>query len=221
MPPKTILNRIAAIIAAAGAGAYVTARFGGALALTVNGANASHPPIEHGGELYIPVSALRAGGAKVGRTGNHVWVSFSLSDPTVGASTTDGKVGQWLTNGIWQLKVDGVDVKDGVATASIELGNISTITTYPAITGMNGIALYDDKNNRAELASGEEEVWSDLTAFDYAPGSTVTKALKFAVKPGFTPNRLILVVAPDADKRAVMRARKLAFTTGPSFKVRL
>ena len=71
------------------------------------------------------------------------------------------------------------------------------------------------------LEASADEAWSELTAYDYAPGSTITKTFKFVGKAGFIPNRLILVVAPDADKRAVMKAKGLKFATTPSFKVLL
>ncbi|HLK13716.1 MAG TPA: hypothetical protein VKT78_02840 [Fimbriimonadaceae bacterium] len=217
------LHRVRFLVVAAAAGlvCLVTASLTSNLSLTVNGAASAKPPIMQSGEVYVPISALKAAGAQVARSGNHISVAFSAASSGPAPAVVEGKLNEWLTNGIWRLRVQEVKAGEGGCEATVEIGNVSSVTTYPAITGVSATALFNDKNEKAAMSGASDDAWSEMTAFDIAPGATVVKTLKFSAKSGFTPNRLILVVAPDSDKREVMKRKGLKFSGGPSFRVML
>ena len=199
----------------------VGARLAADLTLTINGRVSSKPPIVQDGELYIPASALKSAGAQVVQTGDHITVALSPAAIVSQVKGGEGNIEDWLSNGIWRLKVSKLELADGTYSATLEVCNISNVTTYPAITGFTDVQLYNEKGVRLNFAPGSDDTWTELKSFDYAPGGSLVRTLKFDAKAGGTPTTMLILVAPDALKKEFLKSKGLRFLAGPSFRVHL
>ena len=199
----------------------VGARLSGDLSLTVNGKASDKPPIVQGGELYVPVSALKMAGAEVIQSGDRVSVVLAPAQVVSQVKGAEGNLDDWLSNGVWRIKVSSVELANGACMATIEICNISNVTTYPAITGFVDVQLYNDKGVRLKLSPASDEAWSELKSYDYAPGGSMARTLKFDATAAGTPTTMIVTVAPDADKKAFLKAKGLKYIAAPSFRIHL
>jgi len=219
--PLTRQLRIAGGLAVTFLSCLVAARLAGDLSLTVNGKPSLKAPIVQDGELFVPASALKMAGAEVVQSGDKVSVVLAPAPVVSQVKGGQGNLGDWLSNGIWRLKVSDLNLAEGVCSATVEICNISYVTTYPAITGVTEIQLYNEKGVRMNFAAGSDDTWTDLKSFDYAQGGTMTRTLKFDAKAGGTPTTMLIIVAPDGIKKDFLKSKGLKFLSGPNFRVHL
>src|SRR5579862_317007 len=172
------------------------------LSLTVNGKPSPKPPILQDGELYVPVGALKDAGAEVVQTGDHLSIVFGGPGIAAPGRGAEGGLDEWLFDGLWRIKVSGLTLADGSVTLALEIANSANIRTYPAITGVAEVQLYNDKSVRLILSTASEDAWSELKSYDYAPGASMLRTLKFDAKTSAPPATLLVTVVPNAESKA-------------------
>ncbi len=206
--PLTLLALGLGMIAVAGQTAYK---------LVVNGKESKSQPIMVKDKLYVPVDALKEAGMIVSVEKNTVTLKFSKTDAQGGANQQDGqegKMGEWLFNGIWRLKVNSLKKRDGSPgyEAEIELKNGSKWQNISlAGTGWNGITLVLEDGTPVSAASDAV----DLRDIGLAQGAGYTATVVFDSESTSKPDRIILRLDP----RGLAGTEMKYSVANPSFRV--
>lgn len=193
-----------------------------AMKIRINGKLVAGEVMKVDDKLYVPVSALKAGGVRVAMDGE----TLSLRFPTQGAAggtmqqaAVEGKIGEWLFNGIWRFQVKSIakhtdeDGADGWK-AVVEIRNGSKFDGYsPAGTGWQGVTIVlDDGNSVGARSDAPEMRDSGLNQ-----GAGASYVLHFDTDSASKPDRLILRFDPKG-----VEGTPLKFTVAdPSFRVSL
>lgn len=172
----------------------------GALALFVNGKASSAAPLVHDREVYVPVSALKAGGAQVTVDGKAVRIQFlPVTGGTYQTDAVEGRMKEWLFNGIWRVRV--LDVESIVDPynpqrpgwgVTFEIANGAGKATSQFVTGLKYPELFDVKEKKLAI---DENDWQTASWFkELPPGGAVKHTAKFYYPSG-TPAEAVAAPA--------------------------
>ncbi len=215
---KTTMLGVAIVATAIVVGQSVT----GQLSLSINGKAVPGRTLVAKGETYIPLSALKAAGVTINVKSGTLYLGLTPSGGANQINALEGKVGDWLFNGIWRLRVvsvspndDGrpgwkirVELRNGTKLDSMALGG----------TGLESIALV--------MADANQIKPYNITDIDrpVGQGSSIDVNLVFYDDDGNgrLPDKLIFRIAPDATTKAFLKGQGAAFSVAdPSFRVNL
>ena len=151
-------------------------------------------------KVYVSVAALREAGAVVSRSGGR------LDNEMI-----EGRVGEWLSNGTWRVRVSKVEpsqnpfgVGQGFA-ATVEFRNLTKQTISLNETGFDRFQLQDDKGNKLSVAAGGDydKVYAQIVQAD-----GITMVLRFGdpsnqVSEVGQPDKLLILFRPWGGKAAL------------------
>ena len=149
--------------------------------LVVNGKSVADGVMTKNGKTYVSLSALKAAGAEVLSTSSKITVNFS---PPAGRNQVDaveGKLGYWLENNLWRVKVNSVTTGDNPfgrgpgMVAEVEFRNLSKKPIAPFASGMDKLQVIDDQG---QVLSFQQQSFKQFFR-DVAPGGSITETLKF------------------------------------------
>jgi hypothetical protein len=189
--------------------------------LVVNGKSVPGTTISQGGQVYVPVSALKAAGFKVVSSGGTLTINSENDEP--GQMQTDAMeagVNQWLNNGAFRMRV--VEVKpytdlNGArhcVKVTMEIRNVSSTQMIISDAGVQqALTLYDSKGNAPEASLAE---WNNNFLFkSLAPAAGSTGDVNFYYPVNLdeskigVPDRLLVQIKPDP---SLLKARGLKIT---------
>lgn len=189
---KVVLLLLSVVSLACVAGAQQASR------LKINGRPAADAPVTVKGKTYVSLNALKAAGVRVSVQGNTVELTLAPQSLAQGGANqqggVEGKVGEWLFNGIWRFRVLSVAKadpnKEGNGwTARVEIRNGSKFGGYsPGGTGWKGISLVTEDGTTVPVLSDAP----DLRDPGLAQGAASTQTVFFPSESASKPDRLIL-----------------------------
>lgn len=113
-----------------------------------------------GNKVYVSVDALRDAGAVVATQSNRVRIQFEPLHGQVQGDMIEGRIGEWLSNGIWRVRVVRVEplTKPGYFKGkgfelTIEIRNL-TIQTRTFSDGFDSMILIDEKGTCVRYLAG-------------------------------------------------------------------
>jgi hypothetical protein len=170
-------------------------------ALWVNGKKSPKPPIEQGGEVYVPVSSLTAAGAEVVVGADRVSVQFLPVKAQSEQEYVEAIVGEWVGNGTWRFRVSNVgkienpfgtggggfaldfEVRNaGPAMAQIAYGGVLSITLLDTTDVRMGATSDSFKSYYADLQPGGAAKDRLLFGVDAPGGAVVKEAAKLIIQ---------------------------------------
>lgn len=172
--------------------------------LKINGTAAADAPITVKGKTYVSLDALKAAGVRVSRSGSTVALTLPVNGSVIargGANQQDGvegKMGEWLFNGIWRFRVLSVEkadpAKEGAGwLARVEIRNGSKFSGYsPGGTGWQGMSLVTEDGQSVQAGSNA----LPLSDPGLAQGASNAQSIYFATESASKPDRLILRFDP-------------------------
>jgi len=202
-----------------------------ALSVFINGKAAGVPPVVKDGEIYIPVSALRAAGAQVTKTDKELRIRF---EPAQGgayqAEAVEGRLNEWLFNGLWRVQVSQIEpITDPFNSArpgwavTLEFANGSRKSTSQFVTGVTYPELYDEKDRKLTI---DENDWQTGSWFkELPPGGKVKHSAKFYYPSGTPaastdrPKKLLILV--DVNNGNFKSTGLKYSVKNPSFRISL
>jgi hypothetical protein len=187
------------------------------------GSKSSEEAIVVGGKTYVPVSILKKAGFDVLDSKSQL----TINPPTGGANqmaANEGKVGDWLFNGVWRFRVNSVtsDAASQRITINVDLRN-GTKTDGIALSGTGFEALNLVFADGSQLQPGNITEIRDVS---FVQGNGVNLNLVWDLYDDFPnkkPTKLMLVIRPDEFTTNYMKTRmKIAYTSAePTFRVTL
>jgi hypothetical protein len=196
------------------------------LALVINGKAVAGKTAVLKGQTYVPVTALKAAGAKVSAQGGKLTIAFPAAVAPGGANQVaayEGGVNEWLFNGMWRFRVSGIAPLEGERPGwkvAVELRNGTKLDNFAlAGSGFDSLTLV--------MADGIALRPYNITAIADRPigqGASVAIDLIFYDDEGAgrKPDKLILRIAPDDLTRKFLKDQGAAYAgPDPSFRVRL
>lgn len=197
----------------------------------VNGKSSPLAPIEHNGELYIPVSALKAAGAQVSMQGHEVHIQFL---PYQGGANqmegVEGPANTWLNNGVWRTRVlkveptvDPFDANKPGYNVTLEMRNASTKAVSPFITGVEYPQLFDSGEVALKV---DEGAWQTrLQMKEMLQGGGITATIPFYYPHGTAAEDVkpaAKLVMPINTSSGLLRDTGLKYAVkAPAFRIRL
>ncbi|RMG26372.1 MAG: hypothetical protein D6724_01925 [Armatimonadetes bacterium] len=184
------------------------------LTLTVNGKPCSPKPIEQGGEIFVPLAALKAAGAEIAQNGDRVTVRFI---PVPGATQVDaveGGLDEWLTNGVWRLKVSNPRREGSIYRLDVEIRNATKVALSLAVTtGVQLPELFSTDGGKMESLPKSDTAWGQIASPEIPPGASVQRTLEFKLKPGQTPAKLLVRFELRPTQETLMKKKGVAFAS--------
>jgi hypothetical protein len=189
--------------------------------LIVNGKEAKTAPMFMNDKWYVPVDALKDAGVTVAidKEKNTVSLRVPKNPAEGGANQQDGqegKMGEWLFDGIWRFRVISVAKKEEADNPGykvvVELKNGSKYTNISlAGTGWMGITLVLEDGNSIAAASDAVE----LRDAGLPQGAGITSTVIFDTDSAKRPDRVILRLDPKG-----LAGTDMKYTVAnPSFRV--
>jgi hypothetical protein len=218
MTSKGILLASLAGVCALALGQAVTAK----MRLEVNGKPVPGQTLVSGGQVYIPLSALKAAGATTSVKSGTLRIGLGAAGGANQVGALEGKVGDWLFNGIWRFRVVSVGPNDDGRPGwkvRVELRNGTTLDNVAlGGTGLDSITLV--------MADGNPIKPYNITDIDrpLGQGAGADVALVFYDDDGAgrVPDKLIVRIAPDAATKAFLKGQGASYSVAdPSFRVSL
>lgn len=164
------------------------------LRVTVNGKPDS-AAIVRNGKVFVSEDALKAAGASVARSASGVSITFTPAAGRNQVEAAEGKLGDWLSNGTWRVRVTKVEPapnpfgKGPGFRATIEIRNLGTRAQSPFGTGMDKLQIIDSKGNTLAFQQASlKDFFKDI-----APANGFTNEVLF----GDPTNALAEVGEPD------------------------
>jgi len=184
--------------------------------IRVNGKSVPGSMVMVGGKPYIPLSALKAAGAKVVTANGVTSIEISAAGGANQQDGVEGKIGDWLYNGIWRFRVTNIAKQSDPSgwTVAVEIKNGTNSNGYaPAGTGWQGVTLVLVDGTVVTARSDAPELRD--SPINQAAGNKET--LYFDTDSPSEPDRLILRFDPKG-----VEGTPLKFSVGdPSFRVHL
>lgn len=177
--------KVGLILLGMGCGVIAAAVFF-APSLVVNGKAVPDGVVTKNGKTYVSLAALKAAGAEVLTNESKITVNFS---PPAGRNQVDaveGKLGYWLENNLWRVKVSSVTAGDNPfgrgpgMVAEVEFRNLSKKPMAPFASGMDKIQLIDDQGH---VLNFSQQSFRQFFR-DVAPGGSITETLRFGDQQG-------------------------------------
>lgn len=184
--------------------------------LKINGKNVAGTVHTIDGKAYVPVAALKAAGAKINSANGVMTIDFPVMGGANQQAGVEGKVGDWLFNGIWRFKVVAVSKQaEGSGwKVDVEIRNGTQFNGYaPAGTGWQGVTMVLADGTILTARSDCPELRD--TGVNQAAANTVS--VYFDSDSSSEPDRLILRFDPKG-----IEGTPLKFSVpDPSFRVQL
>jgi hypothetical protein len=187
------------------------------------GAKSGEDAVVMNGKTYVPVSILK----KAGFTVTDEKSQLSVTPPAGGANqmtANEGKVGDWLFNGVWRFRVNSVtsDAATQRITINVDLRN-GTKTDGIALSGTGFEALNLVFADGSQLQPGNITEIRDVS---FVQGNGVNLNLVWDLYDDFPnkkPTKLMLVIRPDEFTTKYMKtSMKIAYSSAePTFRVTL
>lgn len=193
--------------------------------LRINGRAAADAPITVKGKTYVSLDSLRAAGIAIHSANGLVELTLpgqTVADGGAGQQNgVEGKLGEWLFNGIWRFRVISVTPTDPATIgagwqAKVEIRNGTKFSGYsPGGTGWQGISIVTEDGTSINAASDAPE----LRDKGLAQGASNAVTLFFPTDSASKPSRVILRFDPRGLEGT---PKDLRYTTkDPSFRVNL
>ena len=183
--------------------------------IKVNGKSVPGAVLVVEGKSYVPVSALKAAGATVSVTGGVMSIDFASGGANQQGGA-EGKLGEWLFNGVWRFRVNSVTKQTDPPgwKADVEIRNGTTSNGYaPGGTGWQGITLVLADGTSINARSDAPELRD--TGLNQGAGNQ--QAIVFESDSTSEPDRIILRFDPKGVEGTPLKFN----TTEPSFRVHL
>ena len=178
-------------------------------ALYVNGKKSAHAPVARGGEVFVPVAALREAGAEVTVNGGRVSIQFVPLKGQNQLNLVEGVAGEFVNNGTWRIKAGAVkETRNPFGSGpgyevEVEFRNASAQPHSLHGSGLASIQL-------ADAAEGVMEVGQSSFPARYQrlpPGGSATNRLVFGNARGRgeagNPEKLLLTFRSSGGKPAL------------------
>ncbi len=192
-----------------------------ALNLTINGKPCAPPPIEQEGEVYVPLSMLKAAGAEVAKAGDRVTVRFIPVPGAVQVDAVEGGLDEWLTNGVWRLRVSNPRTEDKIFKVDVEIRNATKVALSPAVTtGIKWPEMYSAEGGKMDSLPRSDRGWTEIESPELPPGASGKRTLEYWVKEGETPEKLLVRFELTATRESLMKKKGVAFL-GPAKNFRV
>jgi len=203
--------------------ALAWAQSGANLSVVIDGKSVPGKTTVVKGQTYVPLSALRAAGAKATISGGKLTLSFAPAGGANQVTALEGGIDKWLFNGIWRFRVTGVvpndDGRPGWKVA-VEMRNGTKLDNVAlGGTGFDSVSLIMEDGNALRPYNITDFVDKGL-----GQGATNVMDLIFYDDEGAgrKPDRLIVRIVPDDFTKNFLKNQGAAYTVGdPSFRVRL
>ena len=197
----------------------------------VNGRAGTNAPIEQNGELYVPLSALKAAGAQVSIQGREVHIQFL---PYQGGANqlegVEGPVNTWLNNGLWRVRVlkveavtDPFDTSRQGYNVTLEMRNASTKTLSPFQTGVQFPQLFDAGEVALKVDEGAWQTRLQMKEMLQGGGITTTIAFYYPHgTPAVEVKPAAKLILPINMGSGLLRDTGLKYAAkSPAFRVKL
>jgi hypothetical protein len=162
-------------------------------------------------KVYVSVAALREAGAVVSQSGSRLDIQFEPLRGRLQGDMIEGRVGEWLSNGNWRVRVSKVEPSEnpfGVGqgfTATVEFRNLTKQTISLNGTGFDQFQLQDDKGNKLSVAADRDydKVYAQIVQAD-----GITMVLRFGdpnnqLSEVGQPDKLLILFRPWGGKAAL------------------
>jgi hypothetical protein len=164
------------------AGAAAAMAVQGGKALFVNGKKSSVAPIDKGKETFVPLSALKAGGASVTVEGSKITVQFGPMAGRDERPYIEGVLGDYVQNEAWKIKVANLqEIVNPFGTGGkgytldVEIRNLLSKSDSMHGSGLDGPRLIDVAGNSLAVTMGSFPGRNQVVE----PGGSFTNTLKF------------------------------------------
>lgn len=211
------------LLAAIAVAATTALAFQSATKIVINGKSVAGTPKTIDKVNYVPVSALKAAGATVNVANGTMTINFPQTGGATQMVALEGGINEWLFNGIWRFRVDGVKPMEGDRPGwliSTELRNGTTAQNIALDgTGFQSVELVMDDQNILKQPY-------NITDFNRPigqAGSIRTELMYFDDEGnGRKPVKLIVRITPDKFTTDFLKSVKLGYTVpDPSFRINL
>jgi hypothetical protein len=162
-------------------------------------------------KVYVSVAALREAGAVVSQSGSRLNIQFEPLRGRLQGDMIEGRVGEWLSNGTWRVRVSKVEPSEnpfGVGqgfTATVEFRNLTKQTISLHGTGFDRFQLQDDRGNKLSVAAGGDydRIYDQIVQAD-----GITMVLRFGdpnnqLSEVGQPDKLLILFRPWGGKAAL------------------
>lgn len=194
----------------------------GGMKLNINGKAVAGETLVSKGQVYVPLSALKAAGVTTNAKAGTLHLGLN---PTGGANQVqalEGKVGDWLFNGIWRLRVDGVVPTDDGRPGwkvKVELRNGGKLDNVALDgTGFESLTLVMADSNIIRVGNITDIVRP------MGQGMSINVDLIFYDDDGNgrLPDKLIMKINPDSATKDFLKRMGASYSVAdPSFRINL
>lgn len=194
----------------------------GNMKLNINGKAVAGQTLVSKGQVYVPLSALRSAGVTASAKSGTLFLGLAPAGGANQVQALEGKIGDWLFNGIWRFRVlDVVPNDDGRAgwKVKVELRNG---------TKLDNVALDGTGYESLTLVMADANALKPYNITDFVrpvgQGSSISVDLIFYDDEGNgrLPEKLIIRISPDSATRTYLKNQGASYTVGdPSFRVSL
>lgn len=194
----------------------------GALTVTVNGKPCAVAPIEKDGEVFVPVSALKAAGAEVAVNGEKMTVRFIPVPGAVQIDAVEGGLDEWMTDGLYRIKVSNPRTEDNIFKLDIEIRNATKVPLSPAVhTGARVPELFDAAEGILTTLPRSDRAWSEIATPNLPPAAAGTRTLEWSVKKGQQPTKLLIRFEMNPTRETVLKKLGVAFAGPANFRIKV
>lgn len=191
--------------------------------IVINGKAVAGKTVVVSGQTYVPVSALKAGGAVVTSKDNTLTITVTALGGANQLGAVEGGLNEWLFNGIWRFRVLAVSPLEGDRPGwkvDVELRNGTTADNMALDgTGFQSVQLVmEDQNILAAPYN--------ITDFNrpVGQGSTIKESLLYYDDEGNgrKPIKMILRITPDDFTKSFLKRIGATYSVpDPSFRINL
>jgi hypothetical protein len=155
--------------------------------LLINGKLNPEALLEHNGELYVSVSALKSAGAQVTHVGGQISIQFlPYQGGANQADAVEGGMNAWLNNGIWRVRVlkveatvDPFDAAKPGYNVTLEVRNATTKTLTMFQTGVKNPEMSAEDGATLKVDEGAWQVRAQMQELIRGAGLTATIAFYY------------------------------------------
>ena len=194
----------------------------GNMKLNINGKAVAGQTLVSKGQVYVPLSSLKAAGVTTNAKDGTLFLGLNPAGGANQIQALEGKVGDWLFNGIWRFRVlevlpndDGrpgwkvkVELRNGTKLDNIALDGTGWESLTLVMADANALKPYNITDIVRPIGQGAS-VNVDLIFYDDEGN-------------GRLPEKLIIRINPDTTTRNFLKNQGASYTVGdPSFRVSL
>ncbi len=151
--------------------------------------------------------------------GGKVSVRFTPIAGAVQLDANEGVVGEWLSNGVWRMRLSNPKLEDGVYSIDWEVRNMTSQTLRPTETGMKWPDLFAADSGKLDSLPRSDRAANELSFSELAPGAMVSRRLEWYVKSGQKPDKFVVRFEVTDIIKQLMAKSKVAFAGPSNFRV--